>query len=60
MNLFKHAQEVIMAEETAKLFFDNSITLNTPTPISGPKELKVMQSAKSINVSGTIALANPK
>lgn len=29
MNLFKHAQEVIMAEETAKLFFDNSI--NTVT-----------------------------
>ena len=25
MNLFKHAQEVIMAEETAKLFFEKSI-----------------------------------
>ncbi len=29
MNLFKHAQEIIMAEETAKLFFEKSI--NTVT-----------------------------
>lgn len=29
MNLFKHAQEIIMAEETAKLFFDKSINAVT-------------------------------